>query len=73
MVWIHGGGFKMGTAASTMYGPDNLLEGDVVIVATGYRLGILGNKFDADVKPLRDKADIYNKSYFFIILKGFYY
>jgi len=49
MVWIHGGGFKMGTAASTLYGPDHLLEEDVVIVAMGYRLGILGNKFVASV------------------------
>ena len=49
MVWIHGGGFKMGSAGSTLYGPDHLLEEDVVIVAIGYRLGILGNKFVVSV------------------------
>jgi carboxylesterase type B len=49
MAWIHGGGFKTGTAARSMYGPDYLLEEDVVIVAMGYRLGILGNKFFAGV------------------------
>ena len=37
----------MGTAASTLYGPDYLLEEDVVIVAIGYRLGLLGNKLFA--------------------------
>jgi carboxylesterase type B len=55
MVWIHGGGFKMGTAASTLYGPDYLLEEDVVIVAIGYRLGLLGNKLFAAL----DKANTY--------------
>lgn len=49
MVWIHGGGFKIGTAASILYGPDYFLEEDIVIVAIGYRLGILGNKFVAPV------------------------
>jgi Carboxylesterase type B len=39
----------MGTPAPTMYGPDHLLEEDLVIVAIGYRLGILGNKFVACV------------------------
>jgi carboxylesterase type B len=42
MVWIHGGAFKVGTGSSTMYGPDHLLEEDVVIATIQYRLGILG-------------------------------
>jgi carboxylesterase type B len=42
MVWIHGGAFKLGTGSSNIYGPDHLLEEDVVIVAIQYRIGILG-------------------------------
>jgi carboxylesterase type B len=49
MVWIHGGAFKMGNAAPSLYGPDHLLEEDVVIVAIGYRLAILGDKLVACV------------------------
>jgi carboxylesterase type B len=42
MVWIHGGGFYMGSGNSNMYGPDYLVSEDVVLVTINYRLGALG-------------------------------
>ncbi|XP_063985981.1 juvenile hormone esterase-like [Diachasmimorpha longicaudata] len=42
MVWIHGGLFTMGSANSSLFGPDFLLEEDVVVVYVNYRLGALG-------------------------------
>lgn len=37
MVWFHGGGLMCGCSAS--YGPAYLLDRDVVLVTTNYRLG----------------------------------
>lgn len=42
MVWIHGGGFEGGDSSYELYGPDHLLEKDIVIVTLNYRLGFLG-------------------------------
>ncbi len=43
LVWIHGGGFRIGTGASPMYDGSGLARrGDVVVVAINYRLGALG-------------------------------
>jgi len=42
MVWIHGGAFQMGSASSEHYGPERLLEKEVVVVSINYRLGPLG-------------------------------
>ena len=42
MVWIHGGGFQFGSANSEIYGPERLLQEDVVLVSLNYRLGALG-------------------------------
>ena len=42
MVWIHGGAFTMGSASSEVYGPEYLIEHDIVLVTTNYRLGALG-------------------------------
>nr|AGT95756.1 carboxylesterase A5 [Locusta migratoria] len=42
MVWIHGGGYIMGSGNADFYGPDYLLEHDVVLVTLNYRLGVLG-------------------------------
>lgn len=42
MVYIHGGGFTMGSNKSDIYGPDLLLTEDIVLVAINYRLGLLG-------------------------------
>ncbi|KAL1453757.1 hypothetical protein WDU94_010071 [Cyamophila willieti] len=40
MVFIHGGGFHMGGASA--YGPEYLMDHNVVLVTIQYRLGILG-------------------------------
>ncbi|CAH1102370.1 unnamed protein product [Psylliodes chrysocephalus] len=42
MVWFHGGGLLCGGGNSYWYGPDILLDRDVVLVTTNYRLGPLG-------------------------------
>ena len=43
MVWIHGGGFVIGSGSSDLYYGANLAKkGDVVIVTINYRLGPLG-------------------------------
>lgn len=42
MVWIHGGAFKMGSANEDIYGPDYLLQKNMVFVSMNYRLGALG-------------------------------
>lgn len=43
MVWIHGGGFTIGSGAQGIYEGGTLARhGDVVVVTINYRLGILG-------------------------------
>ncbi|MCS6935147.1 MAG: carboxylesterase/lipase family protein [Chitinophagales bacterium] len=43
MVWIHGGGFIVGSGASDLYHGANLSRnGDVVVVTLNYRLGVFG-------------------------------
>jgi carboxylesterase type B len=42
MVYIHGGGFFSGTGASYLWGPQYLLDKDIVLVTFNYRLGALG-------------------------------
>ncbi|RZC34029.1 cholinesterase 1-like [Asbolus verrucosus] len=42
MVWIYGGGFLFGVANSTYYGPDFLLEDDVIVVHFNYRINVFG-------------------------------
>lgn len=42
MVWIHGGAFRYGDSTENMYGPDYLLEKNVVFVSINYRLGAFG-------------------------------
>lgn len=42
MVWIHGGSFRVGSSSEHMYGPDFLLQKEVIIVTVNYRLGALG-------------------------------
>lgn len=42
MVWIHYGAFMSGSLDSKFYGPDFLIEKDVVVVVMNYRLGALG-------------------------------
>ncbi|GBP78712.1 Venom carboxylesterase-6 [Eumeta japonica] len=42
MVFFHGGGWMCGDSRTLMYGPEYLLDRDVVYVAPNYRLGPLG-------------------------------
>lgn len=42
MIWIHGGGFSRGSSRTDLYGPDYLLEKDVVFFSFNYRLGVIG-------------------------------
>jgi len=42
MVYIHGGAFIMGGGSSFFFGPNYLLEKDVILVTLNYRLGALG-------------------------------
>ncbi|XP_053595861.1 juvenile hormone esterase [Microplitis demolitor] len=42
MVWIYGGAFVTGYINSSRYGPDFIIEEDVILVAMNYRLGALG-------------------------------
>lgn len=45
MFWIHGGGFSWGHSRSSQYGPDYLMDKDVILVTIHYRLGIFGQYF----------------------------
>lgn len=40
IVFIHGGGFKAGSAIN--YGPEYLMDRDIVVVTLNYRLGVFG-------------------------------
>ena len=44
MVWIHGGGFDMGSGngETDIYGPGYFLDRDIVLVTINYRLGVFG-------------------------------
>src|SRR5690348_272393 len=43
MVWLHGGGFSVGSASSPLYdGSELARNGDVVVVSVNHRLGLLG-------------------------------
>ncbi|XP_071650123.1 juvenile hormone esterase-like isoform X1 [Temnothorax longispinosus] len=42
MVWIHGGGNYKGSGDASLYGPDYIVNKDVVLVTLNYRLGVLG-------------------------------
>lgn len=44
MVFIFGGGFTSGS--TQMYGPDFIMEKDVVLVTINYRTGALGRLID---------------------------
>ena len=41
MVWIHGGGFFAGSASPSFYGPEHLLDHDIILVSINYRVGPL--------------------------------
>ncbi|XP_078042538.1 juvenile hormone esterase-like [Augochlora pura] len=42
MVWIYGGSYNAGSSLTSYYGPDMLLDQDIVVVTFNYRLGALG-------------------------------
>lgn len=42
MVWIHSGGFVSGSGNESYYGPDYLIDKNIVLVTINYRLGVLG-------------------------------
>lgn len=42
MVFFHGGGWLCGGGNTKWYGPETLLDKDVVLVVPNYRLGALG-------------------------------
>ena len=42
MVWIHGGGFDSQSGNSWVYGMENFVTQDIVVVSINYRLGALG-------------------------------
>ena len=44
MVWIHGGGFIMGSGngETYLYGPKYLMDKDIVLITINYRLGPFG-------------------------------
>lgn len=42
MTFFHGGGFMCGGGTKAFYGPDTLLEHDIVLVVANYRVGPLG-------------------------------
>ncbi|XP_059470573.1 esterase E4-like [Neocloeon triangulifer] len=42
MVWIHGGGLTTGSGNSDIYGPQYLIDQNVILVTLNYRLGMLG-------------------------------
>jgi para-nitrobenzyl esterase len=52
MVWIHGGGFVIGSGSQSLYdGIPLAARGDVVVVTVNYRLGPLGFLHLADLCP----------------------
>ena len=42
LVWIHGGGFRVGSSSERLHHGDNLAKKGVVLVSFNYRLGIFG-------------------------------
>ena len=42
MVWMFPGGWNSGMSDDALFGPDFLVEDDVVIVTFNYRLGAIG-------------------------------
>ncbi|CAK9829241.1 Juvenile hormone esterase [Anthophora retusa] len=42
MAWIYGGAYEIGYSNYTLYGPDYMIEQNVVVVTFNYRLGVFG-------------------------------
>lgn len=41
-VYIHGGVFQFGSGSTKKFGPDFLVQQDIIVVTMNYRLGFLG-------------------------------
>ena len=58
--WIHSGGFIFDSGSTFLYGPEHIMDYDVIVVSINYRLGLLGfMTLENDVMPtnlgLRDQ------------------
>ncbi|KAK7869853.1 hypothetical protein R5R35_006664 [Gryllus longicercus] len=51
MVFIHGGGFEVGSGEKDYCGPDYLVAEDVIMVSFNYRVGVLGFLFLEEASP----------------------
>ena len=51
MVWIHGGGWNVGSGngQTDLYGPGYLMDRDIVLVTVNYRLGPLGKSLSITI------------------------
>jgi len=61
MVWIHGGGFMVGSSAQPTYDGEILARQGVVVVSFNYRLGVLG--FLAHPELSRESAENVSGNY----------
>ena len=41
LVWIHGGGFTSGSGSSRLYGPEHLLDYNIILITINFRVGPL--------------------------------
>ena len=50
MVFFHSGGWFYNSGTSVVHGPQYLMDKDIVLVTTNYRLGALGERDSLDIK-----------------------
>ena len=62
MVFIHPGGFNGGSGDDDMFGPDLIIDEDVILVTLNFRLGALGKKI---LQIFRDNHSIRKFNYFY--------
>lgn len=48
MFWVHGGSFTSGSGDAWWFGPNLLVNEDIVVITFNYRLGILGHLATGD-------------------------
>lgn len=65
MVWIHGGLYATGSGDDMFYGPDYIIENDVILVTINYRLSVFG-KFNFLTIPFRPVQHIPRTHHFFL-------
>ena len=65
-MWFHGGSFDAGSGSENSYDGNTLSSyGDVIVVTTNYRLGVLGFLYTGD-----DRMDNGDYQIFFLKCKG---